>query len=181
MSAGSVHTLASVALATGFTAVALADYDMDHMQYAYGAILGVFVQPDCDVDKGFIAYHYIRKRLGDWAEYLWDRIWYMYRRSIKHGSELSHFPVVGTLGRLAYLFLFTLVVPYLVLDVVFPLNINYELRWWAARILSHWRIVVGLMGADFIHFVLDVATVDGKFNINSLLSLSPVPRRRVRS
>ena len=178
MSAGSVHTLSAVALATGFTVASLSVLDPDAMQYAAGAVVGIFVSPDCDVDKGFIAYHYIRRRLGDWAEWVWDRIWFMYRRSVKHGSELSHFPVVGTLGRLVYLFFFVLVVPYLFLDIFFPFNLDFEFRWWITRILSYWRVVVGMMGVDFIHFILDIATVDGKFDINSLLSLSPVPKRR---
>lgn len=179
MSAGTVHTLSAVALATGFTVASLSTVDPDVMQYAAGALVGIFVAPDCDVDKGFIAYGYIRRRLGDWAEWIWDRVWYMYRRSVKHGSELSHFPVVGTMGRLAYLFFFALVVPYLVMDIILPFDLFFELRWWAWKILSYWRVVVGLMGIDFIHFVLDTATVDGKFDINSLLSMTPVPKRRM--
>lgn len=175
MSSGKVHTLSAIAAATGFAAGALATYDIDSMQYAAGALVGIFVSPDCDVDKGFIAYHYIRKRLGDWAEYAWDRVWYMYRRSVKHGSELSHFPVVSTLGRLAYLFFFVLVLPYLVLDIFFPVDLRYELAWWFGKLCQYWRVVVGLMGVDFIHFFLDIATVKGRFSLSSLLKLTPVP------
>src|SRR4026208_1432756 len=102
MSSGTVHTQACVALAVGFSIGALATYDVEASQYAVGALVGVLVSPDCDVDNGFVAYGYIRKRLGDWAEFIWDRVWYMYRRSVKHGSELSHFPIISTLGRLAY-------------------------------------------------------------------------------
>src|SRR5688572_11243243 len=60
MSAGTVHTLSAVALATGFTVASLSTVDPDVMQYAAGAVVGIFVAPDCDVDKGFIAYGYIR-------------------------------------------------------------------------------------------------------------------------
>ena len=178
MSAGSVHTLSAVALATGFTVAALATYDIYSMQYAYGAVAGIFVSPDCDADKGFVAYGYIRKRLGDWAEYLWDRVWYMYRRSVKHGSELSHFPVVSTFGRLAYLFFFVIVLPYLLLSVVFPFDIWSELSWWVRQCMTYWRVFVGLMGVDFIHWFLDIATVKGQFNLRSLLTMTPVPERK---
>lgn len=175
MSSGRVHTLSAITLATGFAVGALATYDMDSMQYAYGALAGILVSPDCDVDKGFVAYGYIRQRLGDWAEFVWDRVWYMYRRSIKHGSELSHFPVVSTLGRLAYLFLFAVIIPYLILDIVFPIDLGYELSWWFGKICQYWRIVVGLASIDFIHWFLDIATVKGQFNLRSLLTMTPVP------
>lgn len=180
MSSGKVHTLASVALATGFTVAALSTYDMDSMQYAAGAVVGIFIQPDCDVDKGFIAYSYIRKRLGDWAEFIWDRIWYMYRRSVKHGSELSHFPVISTLGRLAYFFLFCVVIPNFVLSF-FGLNFSEEVAWWFGKVCQYWRVVVGLMGADFVHWFLDIATVKGQFSLSSLLKMTPVPEKGFRT
>jgi uncharacterized metal-binding protein len=178
MSSGRVHTLSAVALATGFTVAALSDFDVSAMQYTYGALIGILVSPDCDVDKGNMGYYYIRKRLGDWAEYIWDKVWFMYRRSVKHGSELSHFPVVSTLGRLTYLFFFVLVIPYLFLDIFFPIDLGYEFSWWFGKLCQYWRIIVGLGSIDFVHFVLDIATVKGKFSLSSLLSLSPVPNRR---
>lgn len=179
MSSGSVHTLSAIALTAGFAVAALIDYDIKATEYAVGAAVGIFVSPDCDVDKGFVAYGYIRKRLGDWAEYVWDRIWFMYRRSVKHGSELSHFPVISTLGRLSYLFLFCVIIPNLILSFA-GFSFYEEIGWWFGKLCQFWRILVGLAGIDFIHWVLDIATVDGKFNLNSLLSLSPVPKRRAK-
>lgn len=178
MSSGKVHTLSAVALATGFAVGALSDYDMRVMEYAAGALIGILVSPDNDVDKGNVGYGYIRNRLGDWAEYIWDAVWFMYRRSVKHGSELSHFPVISTLGRLAYLFLFAIIIPYLVLDIFFPIDLGFELSWWMAKFAFYWRVLVGLAAIDFIHWFLDIATVKGKFSLISLLKMTPVPSKK---
>lgn len=177
MSSGTVHTQACVALAVGFSIGALATYDVEASQYAVGALVGVLVSPDCDVDNGFVAYGYIRKRLGDWAEFIWDRVWYMYRRSVKHGSELSHFPIISTLGRLAYLFLFCVIIPNLILSFI-GFSFSEETGYWFGKVCQYWRIVVGLMGADLIHWFLDIATVKGQFSLSSLLAMTPVPENR---
>jgi uncharacterized metal-binding protein len=128
-----------------------------------GALIGVVITPDLDVDHGkVVSYKLIRQRLGQAPYYYWSGVWYMYRRSLKHGGELSHFPVIGTLGRLVYLFLFVIVIPYLFLAPVLHFDIWSELNWWAWEIIEHYKIVLGLMGADFIHWALDVSTTEHK-------------------
>lgn len=179
MSAGYVHTRASVLLAGAFASTALATHNTPDLQFAVGALIGVMITPDCDVDNGFIAYHYIKKSLGSFAERIWDYIWFFYRRSLKHGSELSHFPIISTLGRITYLFFFAIVLPYLFMGIFIHFDLRYELLWWIGKICLYWRVVVGLMGADTIHFVLDIATSDGKLDLDSFFHLSPVPRRRL--
>jgi uncharacterized metal-binding protein len=130
------------------------------VQYAVGSLVGIILTPDLDVDNGYIGNTIIRNKVGAWAERGWDLLWHFYRRSIKHGSELSHFPVISTIGRLAYLYLFLLVIPYLLLALVVPggWDIGYELRWWNSQIVAHYRLIIGLMGSDLIHYVLDVLT-----------------------
>jgi hypothetical protein len=66
------------------------------------------------------------------------------------------------LGRITYLFFFTIVIPYTVLMLLLPgaWDIQTELGWWWGKIWEHWRLIVGLMGADFIHFILDVSTTE---------------------
>lgn len=162
MSSGVVHTKACIALAVGFTAGAIASQNPSDFQYVLGALTGVLISPDCDVDSKFIAYKYIRQRLGRAAESGWNYVWYFYRKSVKHGSELSHFPIVGTIFRVGYLFLFAIVIPYLVLSLLFPFDLLREWQWWAWQTLTHWKIVVGLMGADLIHWALDILTTEHK-------------------
>lgn len=162
MSAGTVHTKACLILAGGFLVGTLFTRQPEDIQYIAGALAGIFVSPDCDVDSKFIAYKYIRQRLGKVAESAWNVLWYYYRKSIKHGSELSHVPIVSTTGRLLYLYCVTIVAPYVILCLILPLNFWHELDWWAAKFLGLWRVWIGLMGADLIHWALDICTTEHK-------------------
>jgi uncharacterized metal-binding protein len=162
MSAGYVHTRASLILASGFVLGTLVTRDLQDLQYVLGALTGVMISPDCDVDSRFIAYTYIKKRLGYPAWWLWDKLWHFYRKSIKHGSELSHFPVVGTLGRLAYLFLFVIILPSTLIHLNYFPYIQAEVSWWFGKVCQYWRIAVALMGADLIHWGLDILTTEHK-------------------
>jgi len=160
MSAGCVHQKASVILAGGFLLGSLVFGP--GIEYAAGALIGIMLTPDLDVDNGYIGNKIIRNKLGHWVEKGWDMLWHFYRRSLKHGSELSHFPVVSTLFRLAYLFFFLIVIPYVVLVIFIPdkLNIRLEFQWWINLILSHYELILGLIGSDLIHWTLDVSTTE---------------------
>lgn len=165
MSAGCVHQKASVALGVGFLLGSLAFGN--GIEYAAGALVGIMVMPDLDVDAGNISNTIIRNKLGRnglgrWVEKGWNLLWYFYKKSLKHGSELSHFPVISTLFRLAYLFLFLLVIPYGVLEILAPgaWDIWSELHWWVMLAVKHYKIILGLMGSDLIHYVLDILTTE---------------------
>src|SRR3990167_5991625 len=75
------------------------------------------------------------------------------RRTLIH-----HF--ISTLGRIAYLFFFLVVIPEIILYFIFPMNFFYEIKWWINVLLINYRVVIGLMAADLIHYVLDVSTVE---------------------
>ena len=160
MSAGCVHQQASVALAGGFLLGSLAFGN--GIEYAAGALVGIMLTPDLDVDKGFLANAIIRNRIGKWAEMAWNGFWYVYKKSLKHGGPLSHFPVVGTMGRLAYIFFFLLVIPYSVVELIAPgaWDIWSELSWWIELAVRYHKVILGLMGSDFIHWGLDTLTTE---------------------
>ena len=166
MSAGCVHQKASIALAGGFLLGQLAFGP--GMEYAAGALVGIMIGPDLDVDAKNISNQIIREKIGGkpsgrqkhtpwfvirrrvaWAvEKVWDGLWFIYRGSVKHGSPLSHFPVISTLFRLAYLFLILLVIPYAAFALLFPgaWDVGMEIRWWIELGAKHYRIILGLMG-----------------------------------
>jgi uncharacterized metal-binding protein len=130
------------------------------IEYAIGALVGILIGPDLDVDRGNLSNTIIRNRIGRWAEIGWNVLWYPYKKSIKHGSPLSHWPVVSTMFRLVYLFLFLLVIPYGLMELVLPgaWDFKMELSWWLALSAKHYRIILGLIGSDLIHWTLDVLT-----------------------
>ena len=163
MSAGCVHQKASMALAGGFLLVSLV-FGPGH-EYVAGALLGIMLTPDLDVDNGYIGNVIIRERLGKLgglANKAWDGLWYFYRKSLKHGSELSHFPIISTIFRLGYLYLFLIVIPYIILAVAIPgaWSIQSELAWWLALSAKHYRLILALKGSDLIHWTLDILTTE---------------------
>lgn len=160
MSAGCVHQKASVILAGGFLLGSLALGN--GIEYATGALMGIMLTPDLDVDRGYIGNSILKKRVGSWAERGWSLLWYFYRRSIKHGSELSHLPILSTIVRLAYLYLFLVVLPYTVLEMALPgaWSMGSELHWWITLILYRYKLILGLIASDTIHYALDVLTTE---------------------
>lgn len=174
MSNGKVHATASIILAGGFLIGGAVLRDPSCFEYAAGSLAGVLLSPDLDVDSRNLSYKFMRRFK---TETLWSALWHYYRGSIKHGSPLSHLPVLGTLGRIAYMFLFCVILPNVALSYV-GWDFWQETSWWAALTMTHWKFWLGLMGSDFIHYILDVATVQDKFNINSLFSGKTAYKRR---
>jgi uncharacterized metal-binding protein len=164
VSDGVTHSKASLALSGGFLLYGLATWDISSVAYATGSLIGVICTPDVDVDNGFITDKYIRNKLGWFAEKMWDATWAFYRRSVKHGSELSHGPIIGTIGRIVYLYFLFIVVPHFIYYFMFhpQWDLWYVLDWYANKIEENWQIVLGLMSADGIHWFLDLVTTDRK-------------------
>lgn len=163
MSAGIVHARASMMLTGALALSVFICHDWSVLQVAAGALLGTILSPDLDVDAGNLTNTIIRKRLGRPLELLWDFFWHPYRRSLKHGGEFSHFPVVSTLIRLAYIYFFLIIIPEIVLALLLPYDFGYEMRWWLLYYwILPWRVWLGLMGADLIHWSLDVSTTEHK-------------------
>jgi uncharacterized metal-binding protein len=72
---------------------------------ALGCVLGVPLTPDLDQEGLNSSEHSIIKwtfGLG----FIWVMLWYPYARLCKHRSPLSHWPLLGTLGRLLYMTVF---------------------------------------------------------------------------
>lgn len=171
MSKGIVHTKASVVTMGAYLAGAVINLSFADLQYVVGACVGIFIHPDLDVDHGKVhSYKIVDRRFA----YIGKVLWYPYRKSMRHGSMLSHLPVLSTLGRVAYLYLFVLVIPYLVLAPVLHLDFWGELEWWTQQLLSHYRIILGLMTTDLIHWALDVFTKENKRRINENTKTVPI-------
>jgi hypothetical protein len=112
-----------------------------------GALVGILVNCDCDVDGGNIADYIIRRYTGVAVEMMWDTLWKIYRKGLKHRGFLSHFPVISTCIRIAYLgtFYFLIATPLHWLSGI--VRIDWPLfLWWC---------FIGLVLADSAHYGLD--------------------------
>lgn len=99
MPSGKVHTTATMATAL---ALGLSDAGSGPM---LGALAGVLISPDLDVNSGFIGFRFIRKVpvIGGVLASFWRAIWYPYARAMPHRGTLSHLPVLSTMIRFAYM------------------------------------------------------------------------------
>jgi uncharacterized metal-binding protein len=164
LSSGIVHRKASLILASGFLLGSVFTFRLDMFLCVFGALLGIMMTPDWDVDAGFLGDKIIRNKIGWLAEKIWDGFLYWYRRSLKHGSPLSHLPIISTFGRIFYIFLFVVIMPHVFAKIVFSAgwDLQYVLYWYWDRIIEQKEIIIGLMGSDLIHWALDVATTEHK-------------------
>lgn len=96
----------------------------------FGMLLGVFVNPDLD----------IAEKLRGW----WGFIWKIYGKLFRHRG-ISHFPVFGTLTRVIYIMVPSIVVFYF-------LGIDF----WDLPHKFLLFMLAGLCVSDIIHLCLDL-------------------------
>ena len=166
MSSGTVHAKASIILASTFTVASL--YNPRILECAAGAMAGILLSPDLDLDARNISYKIIRKR-SLFGEKLWSWFWRGYRKSFKHGQFASHFPIFSTFVRLFYIYFWIILVPHVFLKLPFLMKLSPIPQWdlmfvlsWYAKIFLSWMFVYGLMASDVIHWALDALTVEHK-------------------
>lgn len=96
-----------------------------------GIITGLYISPDMDLAENFQG----------------EPFWYLYGKLFKHRG-VSHWPMIGTLTRLAYMGI--LLVPFVYI---------FGYGWWLeAQIRSGLFTVwaLGLSLSDFLHYMLDI-------------------------
>jgi uncharacterized metal-binding protein len=104
-----------------------------------GAIAGIFLSPDLDIDHKTISETWLIKA-GWLFGYLFFAYWYPYARLIAHRSAWSHAPLFSTLLRVLY--------------TVWPLLLFSEYR--ALLFTEFWAwFVVGLVVSDVAHWLMD--------------------------
>jgi uncharacterized metal-binding protein len=148
MASGRVHAACSLALAAlSFGVVASVSDDFGAATAcASGCLLGILLTPDLDQEGlSFSEQTLIKATLG--LGYLWLMLWYPYAKLIKHRSPLSHFPILGTAGRLLYLFIVAAIPAYFGYRLQAPPD-----HWWP---ILGW-IVAGIALSDAGHWIFDL-------------------------
>ncbi len=148
MASGQTHaacTLALSALSFGAIQGTLAD-PLIASACALGCLSGVFITPDLDQQTRSMSESLlIRRTFG--LGYLWLLLWFPYAKLIKHRSPLSHFPVLGTAGRLFYMALWLAIPAYFGIRLTAPSPEIWPLLGWGA---------LGLALSDFGHWIFDL-------------------------
>ena len=132
MASGRSHSIASLTAATCFAVTAIYTVNPALLWTAAGAFVGVALTPDLDHDDGTLSEYFMRG-ISDKLQRVWWAYWCPYRKLISHRSFFSHFPIVGTIIRVMYLFWWL----YLAGHPLPPAFIN------------------GLVAVDFLHWSMD--------------------------
>jgi uncharacterized metal-binding protein len=124
--------------------------------YAAGCVAGILVTPDLDIDAGNISDTMIRKIFPP-AQWLWRILWTPYAKLISHRSPISHFPFIGTLFRIGYIFLLLNLFSWLfsLFGNIFS-NYTVSFIWF-----WNWSFVLGLCHVDTLHYFADIS-IKGK-------------------
>ena len=132
---------------------------------AAGAAAGTLIHPDWDYAeiRGVVAdlgpLKYLVKPYG-WA--------------VPHRHWISHAPLVGTAGRLAYIFLPLLILAQL---LVMAGALPFNPVWALLRTPQFWWGALGLALADTLHFAMDMAVTGVKRFVGQLLRGENYERR----
>ena len=110
---------------------------------ASGALAGIYITPDLDVDGWIRSKRKATRSLG-LVGYAWFVFWYPYSKAIRHRNWLSHAPLIGTMGRIVYLLTIPLTVAMATHTAVSGQAVSY------IAIAS-----VGLACSDIIHWLRD--------------------------
>ncbi len=147
MSRGNTHALATIFLAAaGGMVVHQLGHPIAHTAaLTGGALAGLVLTPDLDLDRGCIANDIVRRTAGRKAERFWSLFWLPYSRLIRHRSHLSHLPLFGTALRLGYL----LALPLIFLFMAGQPPALHTVPIWA------WWAAGGLALADVLHYLMD--------------------------
>ena len=118
---------------------------------AMGSYSGIYFSPDLDMiqitrSERLAINHY--KIMG----YLFYLYWLPYAYAIPHRHPLSHWPVIGTIGRVCY-GLVGLFVLAAVVNLFFDGTFNVAVKAVGSYYFATWMI--GLMVADTGHWVMD--------------------------
>ena len=110
-----------------------------------GALAGIILTPDLDVDRGSRSNYYVRKFAGIVIETVWRLLWKPYAILVRHRSIWSHGPILSTVIRLLYI-------------SAIPALIWWWFEWPPPKV-DVWMgwFLLGLVLSDTAHFLLDFA------------------------
>lgn len=137
--------------------------DVRILECTAGALVGVLISPDLDVDRAYIGDKLVQKRFGWVGRRVWEWFWRPYKVSFKHGQFASHFPIYSTFTRLSYIYFWLIFVPHSLIKLFgfFHWSLMYVLQWYGILFLSL-PFFCGLAGSDLIHWTLDRLTTEHK-------------------
>ena len=158
MPGGKIHNALTLATLSGVLAPYLiVQFGANPYLYASGILLGTLISPDLDIDSGNISDTMIRK-VSRPAQVIWRLAWQPYSKLVPHRHPISHFPFLGTVLRIGYLFgvinVFSIFTYIIMRNLGLDDSVSLIFFW-------NWSFFFGLAHADIVHFLVDI-TIKGK-------------------
>jgi len=151
MSSGKTHGRATLLLVAPVAIASVIIFPTDPLLAAVigatGCATGLVIDPDLDIESITMSEWRMIKKLWIFGM-LWVAFWYPYAMLIPHRSPLSHWPILGTAGRVSYLFVWVKITAVMFgcsLPILTIVNQPVFMIWF-----------FGLAIADTAHFVMDV-------------------------
>jgi len=146
MATGSQHTVASGLAAPVVVAgvAVLSQSVLAGLLAGVGCLAGIALTPDLDQESVSASEWWIVRHTAG-VGWLWLAFWWGYAALIPHRSWLSHAPLVGTIGRVAYC-----AVP--VVAALWLLDVPV----YQADVAWLWPVVAGLAVSDVLHWLMDI-------------------------
>jgi len=151
---GSTHAKATIllALASGGAAYYFGQPTAQVLALTGGALAGLVLTPDLDVDNGCVSNEVVRRSVGRKGEKFWSLYWRPYGVMIPHRSRLSHMPVLGTAIRLLYLSILPAMIYWFATGAGFSAGTRFTYPVFPAW---GWWAIAGLVLADTLHYIMD--------------------------
>jgi len=159
MSSGKEHQEASEnwSWVIGLAAIAVSGDLFAGFAAGAGCLAGIYLTPDLDV--GYWARIQSMKEIKKSFPVLgrvWHIIWLPYAIMLPHRSVWSHWPIIGTAVRLAYLSFILIALIFVAGSltgwnperVIFTISVFYRYS------LTHW-FVLGIVISDTVHWLMD--------------------------
>jgi uncharacterized metal-binding protein len=156
LASGENHIKATVliALPTGVLAAVGGAGWLAGAACSLGCLAGVILSPDLDVEHRTRSEYLIYRYLGRFLGAAWFAFWWPYARLIPHRHPISHWPVMGTLIRVLYLYFAGGAVWFAAAWVITGRGAWMPLTQWLGNINFIWGLL-GLAAADTLHFIMD--------------------------
>ena len=119
-----------------------------------GCLAGVILSPDLDISSRTRSEYLVYRYMGRFPGALWFAFWWLYARLIPHRSPLSHWPIIGTMGRFLYVYLFGGFLWYGAAWLITGTGAWIPMFQWLQTPTFAWALV-GLSLADTLHFFMD--------------------------
>lgn len=122
-------------------------------RFSGGMLITVLIGPDLDVDEGNISIDYMR-RIFPPLVFVWQVLWFPYAKIMRHRG-ISHFPVIGTFSRIAYILLIVWGIQAILRQPLFVPDLAN---------MGNWIIFGGMAFSDLFHWISDMVSTKIKMS-----------------